>query len=56
MNEHAKDAENYSVKSHIIKHWMVSHREDRDRPPFSLSIVKTYKDCLSRQLGKTIRI
>jgi hypothetical protein len=40
MNEHVKDAENFSVKSNIIKHWMSSQREDRNRQPFGFSTAR----------------
>jgi hypothetical protein len=51
-----KNAEKFHPKSHIIKHWMTEHREMQQRPPFAFSIVQKYKDCVSRQIGKAIKI
>ena len=54
--EHITDAKNYSHKSHIIKHWMLSHQEENEIPQMSFKIKGMYKDCLSRQLGEAMRI
>ena len=54
--EHFSDAESFSKKSHMIKHWMVSHGEMNTLPPFRIKILKRYRDCLSRQVGEAIHI
>ena len=51
-----KDADAFSQKSHIIKHWMRDHREEREKPPFAFRVIKRYRDCLSRQVGEAIKI
>ena len=38
-------------KSHIVKHWMKVHQ---DLNEFRFSVLKRYKDCLSRQLGEAL--
>jgi hypothetical protein len=54
--EHQRDARDFSQKSHMVKHWMNYHQEEDSKPPFSLRIVKRYKDCLSRQRGEALMI
>jgi hypothetical protein len=54
--EHEKDAEGFSKKSHIVKHWMECHPEETQQPPFKFMIVKQYRDCMSRQIGEAIQI
>ena len=53
--EHITDAKNYSHKSHIIKHWKLSHQEENEIPPMSFKIKGIYRDCLSRQLGEAMK-
>ena len=56
MVEHVRDADKFSNKSHIIKHWMLSHKDLDQRPPFAFKVINKYKDCLSRQVGEAIKI
>ena len=54
--EHVRDAENFSPKSHIVKHWMNSHADLPSPPQMEFSITARYRDCLSRQIGEALRI
>ena len=54
--EHFNDAEAFSKRSHMVKHWMTSHMELDTIPPFQIKVVKQYRDCLSRQVGEAIAI
>ena len=54
--EHIKDAKNFDEGSHIVKHWMITHPTAMERPTFQFSIVSSYRDCLSRQVGEAMRI
>ena len=54
--EHVRDAENFSPKSHIVKHWMTAHADLPSPPQMDFSITAMYKDCLSRQIGEALRI
>ena len=56
MSEDVRDADMFSNKSHIIKHWMLSHKDLDQRPPFAFKVITKYKDCLSRQIGEAIKI
>ena len=46
-----RNADAFSNKSHMIKHWVMSHPEVDGRPAFKFTIKTQYKDCLSRQVG-----
>ena len=54
--EHFKDAEAFYKKSHMVKHWMITHGEMETLPPFRIKVIKQYQDCLSRQVGEAIQI
>ena len=54
--EHVRDAESFSVKSHIIKHWMNTHADLPSPPRMMFSITARYRDCLTRQIGEALRI
>ena len=56
VQEHVKDAEDFSPGSHVIKHWMSDHPDRMEKPPFSFSILGVYRDCLSRQVAEALRI
>ena len=56
VGEHMYDAEAFSKKSHIVKHWMRSHPDLDVAPQFKIKILKQFKDCLSRQVGEAIAI
>ena len=55
-SEHLHDAKTMSSKSHIFKHWMLSHPGMNTLPAFRFRIVAQYRDCLSRQVGEAIKI
>jgi hypothetical protein len=55
-NEHFRDAKDFSEKSHMIKHWLSSHQEEKEVPNFRFKIKGTFKDCLSRQITEAMRI
>ena len=44
------EANNFSEKSHMVKHWLDKHEEENERPPFSFHVIGQFKDCLSRNL------
>jgi hypothetical protein len=50
------DAEAFSKKSHIVKHWMRSHPDLDVAPQLKIKILEQFKDCLSRQVGEAIAI
>ena len=50
--EHHNDARGFFQKSHQVKHWMISHPEEPIQPPFSIKILKRYREYLSRQIGE----
>ena len=54
--EHRKDAEAYSAKSHIIKHWMLAHPENNTPPQMAFKITSLFRDCLYLQIGKALQI
>ena len=54
--EHYNDAESFSKKAHMIKHWTSSHEELNTPLPFTFKIKKQYTDCLFRQVGEAISI
>ena len=54
--EHLKDGKDFSKRSHMVKHWMNVHPNENSLPPFTIKIIKQYKDCLSRQVGEAISI
>ena len=55
-SEHFHGVDTFSNKSHMIKHWMISHGEMETMPPFKIKILKQYMDCLSRQVWDAIQI
>ena len=54
--EHVRDAQAFSAKSHITKHWMNSHPSLPSPPKMEFSITSRFRDCLSRQIGEALRI
>ena len=40
----------------MIKHWLSSHADLQEPPKFSMNVVGSYKDALSRQLSESVRI
>ena len=51
--EHVKDADSFDEGSHIIKHSM-KHHPDEGRPEFIFSVIKNFRDCLSRKVAEAI--
>ena len=56
MNVQFNDAENFSVKSHIVKHWMSSHPDIPSPPKMTFTVLAMFKDALSRQISEALRI
>ena len=56
VGEHMKNASVLDRESHIVKHWFLSHPEDKEPPGFKFRVVGQYKDCLSRQVKEAVRI
>jgi hypothetical protein len=54
--KHVRDAQSFSTKSHIVKHWMTSHPSLRIPPEMEFSVTGMFKDCLSRQISEALRI
>jgi hypothetical protein len=54
--KHLRDAETFTAKSHIIKHWVNVHPDLDSQPPIKFKIVSQHKDCLSRQVAEAIGI
>ena len=54
--EHLNCCKRWGKKSFIIRHWMLEHGSDTVPPQFSFSIVKTFKEPLSRQIMEAIMI
>ena len=53
--EHLEDALGQEEDSHIFKHWETCHRGE-EMPRFKFSIVRSFQDCLSRQIAESVRI
>jgi hypothetical protein len=54
--ELVKDAQSFSTKSHIVKHWMTSHPSLPNPPEMQFSVTGMFRDCLSRQISEALRI
>ena len=54
--EHVQAAISLNQDSHIIKHWLLEHKELEVRPPFKFRVLGTFRDCLSRQLTEAVKI
>ena len=54
--EHVRDARTFSVKSHIVKHWMSSHPTLPTPPEMEFSVIERFRDCLTRQISEALRI
>ena len=54
--EHVEDAKSFKEGSHIVKHWLSSHEEEKEQPEFVFRNISSYKDCLSRQIAEAILI
>ena len=42
--------------SHLVKHWMMTHPDDDQCPPFKIKVIGSYKDCLTRQVSEALKI
>ena len=45
-----------SKKSHMVKHWMLTHPDSDTIPAFRFTIIAQYRDALSRLIGEAIKI
>ena len=54
--EHIGEAEDFSVKSHVVKHWRLAHPDDIDMPVMRFKITGMFKDALSRQVREAMSI
>jgi hypothetical protein len=54
--EHWQDAISNKEESHMIKHWMNDHPEEKKVPVFKFKIVSSFKDALTRQVAESVRI
>ena len=52
--EHFKDAKNFDKGSHMVKHWIEKHPEMNTLPPFTITILRSFKDCLTRQVSEAV--
>ena len=55
-DEHCRDAEGRLEESHMFKHWRVTHKDLPEAPRFSINVVASFRDALSRQLSEAVRI
>ena len=51
--EHIRDAQSHKDDSHMYKHWKTAHP---DLPTFTIKVVASFQDALSRQLSEAVRI
>ena len=56
IREHVADAKDFKEGSHMVKHWMLHHPSEVEQPPFQFTIISSYRDCLSRQIGEAMKI
>ena len=56
MAEHVDDARRFSDGSHIVKHWMEEHPQMMEMPPWRFRTIRSFKDCLTRQLSEAVAI
>ena len=54
--EHHRDAQGQKEDSHIFKHWKTSHPELPEAPKFTIKVVASFQDAMSRQLSEAVRI
>ena len=40
----------------MLKHWVLDHAEETERPKFNIKVVASFKDALTRQLAEAVRI
>ena len=54
--EHWNDAQAGSSDSHMVKHWVSDHAEEKSMPDFKIKVVASFKDALTRQIAESVRI
>ena len=54
--EHRDALRNFNMKSFMLKHWTVDHKELDKAPEFKFSVVKVHKDSLSRLVHEAVLI
>ena len=56
MKEHLEDARAFREGSHMVKHWMEHHPSLASLPAFRYRIIRSFKDCLTRQIHEAVKI
>ena len=52
-----RDFKNFSLKSHIMKHYLECHKEvEMEKMEMSVRIVRRYRTSFERQLGESVEI
>ena len=54
--EHKHDAAAGGEDSHMVKHWLTTHKNEEIKPGFKIKVVSTFKDALTRQVAESVRI
>ena len=54
--EHRDDAEKQHDDSHMMKHWILDHQEEKEMPRFKFRMVASFQDSLTRQVAESVRI
>ena len=54
--EHVRDKDSREMDSHMVKHWLVDHREMSSPPKFKFKLLGSYQDPMTRQLAEAVRI
>ena len=54
--EHWADTVARKEESHMVKHWVTSHREMLEPPKFKFKVVSSFQDSLTRQISESVRI
>ena len=54
--EHLRDAQSQKEDSHMFKHWKTAHPDLPEAPVFTIKVVASFQDALSRQLSEAVRI
>ena len=52
--EHFNDGESFTKGSHIVYNWMKTHSELEAAPQLKITILRRYKDCLSRHYSSHV--
>ena len=55
-NEHIESVNRHNTDSFILEHWMDKHGLNLEPPRFRFKAVRSFKDCLSRQLSEALMI